>query len=222
VLPHVPRRAFAITVRDLLTMRSGWPGDGDPRNTIGNASNVVRALLDRPIVRPPGTRFAYDTSSSHLLSAVLAHATGHSEDAFAERRFFKPLGIELAEIWPKDDQGVTYGGTGLSLSARDATKLGQLYLDLGRWRGRSVVPATWVAASTRPQVSLARDRGYGYDWWTFRRGRTFGYAAIGAGGQFVAVVPRDRLVVTVFSDPVGVPPRLTSILFDDLLPTIDR
>src|SRR5919108_6192824 len=118
----VPAAARRITLRQLLTMTAGFPGDADPRNDVGDAANLVRALLRRPVVRPPGSRFAYDTPSAHLVSAVISHASGMSEGRLAERRLFGPLGIDLLDYWPKDDQGVTYGGTRLSLAGRHAAK----------------------------------------------------------------------------------------------------
>jgi CubicO group peptidase (beta-lactamase class C family) len=218
----VPAAARAITLRELLTMTAGFPGDADPRNGVGDPPNLVRALLQRPIVRTPGSRFAYDTPSAHLVSAVISHAAGLPEGRLAERRLFAPLGIHLSEYWPKDDQGVTYGGTGLSLTAREAAKLGQLYLDGGRWHGRQLVPRTWVAASTRAHVALGHGQGYGYFWWTDDRRGLHSFEALGFGGQMVAVVPKLDLVVVVMSDPAGERVDLGRLLFDRLVPAVRR
>ncbi len=218
----VAGRAHKITLRHLLTMTAGFPGDADPRNSVGEPADLVRALLRRPLVHRPGAKFAYDTPSSHLLSAVITRATGGSEGRYAQARLFGPLGIHLPEYWPTDDQGTTYGGTGLTLTARDAAKLGQLYLDRGRWHGRQLVPAPWVAESTRAQVELGLGRGYGYDWWTERRRGLDSYAALGYGGQMVAVILDLDLVVAVFSDPGGEQPDLGRILFDLVAPVVTR
>ena len=218
----VPARARAITLRELLTMTAGFPGDTDPRNGVGDPPNLVRALLRRPLVRTPGWGFAYDTASAHLVSAAISRAAGMSEGRLAARRLFTPLGIRLADYWPTDDQGVTYGGTGLSLTARDAAKLGQLYLDGGRWRGRQIVPRTWVEASTRPHVSLGGGRGYGYFWWTSRRRGLDSFAALGFGGQMIAVFPKLDLVVVVMSNPGGAQVDLGRILFDWIIPAVRR
>jgi CubicO group peptidase (beta-lactamase class C family) len=223
LLPNaVPPAARRITLRELLTMTAGWPGDADPRNGVGDPPNLVRALLRRPIVRTPGSRFAYDTPSAHLVSAAVSHAAGMSEARLAEKRLFGPLGIHLAEYWPKDDQGVTYGGTGLSLTARDVAKLGQLYLDGGRWHGRQLVPRAWVEESTRAHVSARRGAGYGYFWWTDDRRGLHSFEAIGFGGQMVAVVPKLDLVVTVMSDSAGAPVDLGRLLFDRIVPAVQR
>jgi CubicO group peptidase (beta-lactamase class C family) len=217
-----PPRARGIMLRELLTMTAGFPGDADARNGVGDPPNLVRALLRRPIVRPPGSGFAYDTPSAHLVSAAISHATGMSEGRLAARRLFGPLGIRLEEYWPKDDQGVTYGGTGLSLTARDAAKLGQVYLDGGRWHGRQLVPRAWVEESTRAHVTLAGGRGYGYFWWTDDRRGLHSFAALGFGGQMVAVVPKLDLVLVVMSNPGGAQVDLGRILFDRIVPAVRR
>jgi CubicO group peptidase (beta-lactamase class C family) len=218
----IPARARGITLRDLLTMTAGFPGDADPRNGVGDPPNLVRALLRRPIVRTPGSHFAYDTPSAHLVSAAISHETDMSEGRLASQRLFGPLGIHLAEYWAKDDQGNTYGGTGLSLTARDVAKLGQLYLDGGRWEGRQVVPRAWVEESTRAHVSLGGGRGYGYFWWTDDRRGLHSFAALGFGGQMVAVVPKLDLVVVVMANPGGAQVDLGRILFDRIVPAVRR
>jgi CubicO group peptidase (beta-lactamase class C family) len=219
---HVPADARAISLRQLLTMTAGYPGDADPRNDVGEPANLVRALLRRPIVRPPGSRFAYDTPSAQLVSAAISHETGKPAGTLAAQRLFGPLGIHLEDYWPQDDQGVTYGGTGLSLTARDAGKLGQLYLDGGRWHGRQLVPRAWVEDSTRRHLSLGRGAGYGYFWWTEDRRGLHSYSALGFGGQMVAVVPKLDLVVVVMSNPSGRPVDLGRILFDRVVPAVRR
>ena len=217
-----PPRARRITIQQLLTMTSGWPGDADPRNDIGESQNITRALLNRPIVARPGTAFRYDTSSSHLLSAVLTRALGMSERDYAQRWLLGPMHIPLADDWPADNRGNTFGGTGLTLFARDATKLGLLYLHHGRWKGRQLIPAAWVATSTRTHVRVNKFNGYGYDWWTERKGSLDAFFAYGYGGQVVAVVPKLDLVVTFFSATIGERPRVDDIVFSKIVPTITR
>jgi CubicO group peptidase (beta-lactamase class C family) len=84
-------------------MTAGFPGDADPRNDVGEPANLVRALLRRPVVRPPGSRFAYDTRSAHLVSAAISHETGKPAGSLAARRLFGSLGIRL------EDCGAGYG-----------------------------------------------------------------------------------------------------------------
>ena len=78
-----------------------------------------------------------------------------------------------------------------------------LYLNGGRWDDRQVVPADYVAASTRPHIELpgsAPGDGYGYQWWTTSVDAHPSFVAVGAGGQFIQVIPELDLVVVITSD----------------------
>ena len=74
----------------------------------------VRFILDRPMANQPGEMFYYNSGNSHLLSALITRLTGQSAEDFAKARLFGPLGI-TDYVWPKDPQGQSYGGWGLSL-----------------------------------------------------------------------------------------------------------
>src|SRR5262249_8327506 len=83
-----------------------------------------------------------------------------------------------------------------------------LYLRNGAWGGKQIVPAAWVAESTRPYSDPAGDvpRGYGYLWWTAPRMPGPGvlgegwFSALGAGGQYGFVKPALDLVVVLRVD----------------------
>jgi CubicO group peptidase (beta-lactamase class C family) len=194
---NVDPRVRRITLRHLLTMTAGWPD----RQVRGR--NVVRALLARPLARAPGTRWEYDSGSSHLVSAILSRATRRSAAAYAQAKLFDPLGIRPLQ-WPADPQGVTSGGAGLVVRARELALLGELVRRGGEWGGEQLVPEAWIRDSTRSQVATDDPAfGYGYYWWI---GADTGAAwARGYGGQVIAVAPRERAVVVVGSDPANRP-----------------
>jgi CubicO group peptidase (beta-lactamase class C family) len=195
-------RVRSITLRDLLTMQGGWTSDlrsGNFRYT--TAPNWPRALIERPLASTPGTRFDYDSGTAHLVSAALSGATGSSAFDEAQRYLFGPIGIRDA-TWTADPQGISIGGWGLDLTARDMARLGYLYLHGGRWHGRQVVPAAWVSASTGLRVHTGAKadgwgyppwRGYGYFWWRYPLPGAF--MAVGYGGQFIIAWPKLDLVV---------------------------
>lgn len=83
----------------------------------GRSDPLSEFILGRPMADGPGARFLYG-GASHLLSVILAHATGMSTREFVERRLFQPLGIKAGE-WPKDPQGYEDGTHGLHLTAHD-------------------------------------------------------------------------------------------------------
>jgi CubicO group peptidase (beta-lactamase class C family) len=186
----------------------------------------VRHVLGRRLASKPGAEFAYSSASSHLLSAIVADASGQSTLAFARAQLFAPLGIaadhaleqtirhwpptqaELAAFgqapvaWPRDPQGYHLGGVGLKLPARDLAKFGYLYLNGGRWDRTQVVPAAYVAASTRPQSEPSMGPGdYGYHWWVTNETGHDSFRAMGFGGQLIQVIPDLDLVVVITCDP---------------------
>jgi CubicO group peptidase (beta-lactamase class C family) len=220
--PRPDPRLRAVTVEQVLTMTAGFPPDSTPG--LVQASDWVRFVLGRRLASRPGTRFAYSSEGSHLLSAILADATGQRTLRYAQARLFAPLGIasdhpfepvfaprnaaayqRAGFAWPTDPQGYHLGYGFLKLTARDLAKLGYLYLNGGSWEGRQVVPAAYVRASTSTQVltgvTSGRLTGYGYQWWTGTEQGHRAFAAIGLGGQLIEVVPDLDLVVVMTSAP---------------------
>jgi CubicO group peptidase (beta-lactamase class C family) len=161
-----------------------------------SSDDWVRMQIDRPLATDPGVAFAYDNGSYHLLSAVLTKATRQTALAYGERVLFGPLGIH-GEHWASDGQGHNLGNTGLRLRSRDLLRIGELVLHGGRRQGRQVVPAAYLRAATRRQTGLAHGLDYGYGWWISTRWGPRTIAALGYGGQAVAVFPQQRLVVVV-------------------------
>jgi CubicO group peptidase (beta-lactamase class C family) len=195
------RRKQAITVEDLLTMRSGLAStSGRNYGAWVQSRNWVRYVLAQPMVSDPGGAMEYSTGSSHVLSAILAKVTGVSTWQFAQDALAKPLGISLAR-WPQDPQGIYFGGNEMLLTPRQMVAIGELYLKRGSVKGRQIVPASWVDTSCVPRTTSAWDssRQYGYGWWiqNFLGGRAC--FAWGYGGQYIFVFRELDLVVAVTS-----------------------
>lgn len=195
-----------ITIRHLLTHTSGiewyeWGGNASSWQPFVTADNWVDYILSRRMVSQPGATFNYTTGGSHLLAAALQEATGKSEYEFGVEHVFSPIGMDSVQ-WAADPQGITDGGNGISMNARDAAKFGQLYLDGGRWKGRQILPEEWVEQSVQQQSAGSGNSGrYGYQWWLrpFGAGNYATYYAMGHGGQFVFVIPELNLVTVITS-----------------------
>ncbi len=192
----------AITIEDLLTMRSGLQSTSN-RNygRWVQSSNWVRHVLTRPMVDVPGGRMIYSTGSSHILSAVLTKATGMSTLDFARRYLAKPLGISIRP-WLRDPQGIYFGGNEMHLTPRAMLEIGELYLSRGQVGEDQVVSERWIQESLVPRTQSRRSRReYGYGWWIRRLAGHQVYYAWGYGGQFIFVVPDLSLVVVTTSSP---------------------
>jgi CubicO group peptidase (beta-lactamase class C family) len=218
-------RVAEIRLRDLLTMTAGFKSGPEAfaDAAIPADRNLVRAILSRPIVSAPGSRFAYDNGTVHLVSAILTQATGMPAAAYASTELFPPLGVDEQAWWSADREGNSHGAYGLQLSGRDLAKLGQLYLRRGRWSGRALIPAQYVQASTRKQVQVGEaGGGYGYLWWTRAAQRDVPrfFTAAGYGGQFVACVPKHDLVVVTMSNASTPPGSEYPLLFRRVLAAV--
>jgi len=194
-------RKRAITVEDLLTMRSGLESTSfENYGSWVTSRNWVRDALRRPLVAEPGGPMIYSTGSTHLLSAILTRRTGASTHRFAQRALAAPLGITLRP-WQRDPQGIYFGGNDMYLTPREMLRLGALYLNGGRASdGRQVVPRAWVEASLQPRTRSGwSGHEYGYGWWSRTSGAHRVFYAWGYGGQFIYVVPSLELVVVTTS-----------------------
>jgi CubicO group peptidase (beta-lactamase class C family) len=232
----------AITLQQLLTMTAGAPADDGGINL--EADDPVAQLLAYGMSNDPGMIFAYSNSSAQLVAAVLHRAVGRPILDYAREKLFDPLGIDTRPAWEGtnenqqggfdkagfgwavDKAGTHTGGYGLRLTAPDLVKLGELYLDGGRWRGKQLVPADWVARSTSPQLTPEQqtEGQYGYFWW-IADAQAFpvrGFVAAGSWYQRIFVFPARRVVLVVTADDTDVGedtvgPALEPFLVDDVL-----
>ncbi len=193
-------RKRTITIEDLLTMRSGLEStSGRNYGPWTHSRDWVRYILNRPMVADPGEWMDYSTGSTHLLSAILTKATGRSTWEFAREALAEPLGFHLAR-WPRDPQGIYFGGNDMELTSRQLLAFGVLYLNRGRIGDRQVVPAEWIEASwIRRGRSRWSGQRYGYGWWIRDLAGHRANFAWGYGGQYAFVIPELDLVIAVTS-----------------------
>jgi CubicO group peptidase (beta-lactamase class C family) len=194
-------RKRAITIEDLLTMRTGLEStSGRNYGAWVQSRNWVRYVLARPIIAERGTKVEYSTGSSHLLSAILTKATKMSTWRFAQEQLAKPLRFTLAR-WPQDPQGIYFGGNEMVMTPRQMIAIGELYANEGRVAERQLLPKSWIDRSFVPRgrSRWGNDREYGYGWWIRELGGRKTYYAWGYGGQFIFVLPSLDLVVVTTS-----------------------
>lgn len=191
-----------ITLRHLLTMTSGLRSveRGFTAFQMLASANWTRFMAHLPLESQPGERFTYNSANAHLLSALVTKATGKSLLDYANERLFLPLGIREV-CWGAGPEGVTFGGGNLFLSSLDLAKIGLLYLHQGVWRGRQLVPSTWVAESLQPHQVFLPGWDYGYYWYLHdesddeRKTHWATFSAAGTGGQKLLMVPELDLIL---------------------------
>lgn len=187
----VSDRLADITVRDLLTMTSGFEVDTRMRTF---RTDWIRSYLNHPMVAEPGKRFAYDSIDTYLLSAIVQRVTGMKIIDYLKQRIFTPLNITEV-YWEESPEGINTGGWGLYLQPESLAKFGQLLLNGGAWNGQQLLPASWVKEMTSRQVENPDGDDYGFQMWMCAYPGAS--RADGAYGQYILLVPDKDMVVVI-------------------------
>ncbi len=228
-----PRKA-KITLRDLLTMRSGLDCDDWNPKSKGHEDKMYKKddwlafWASRPMKATPGTLFSYCTGNVIALGRILRDTTGESVDRYAEKLLFGPLGISGAkwEYWNRG-RDVDSGGH-LRLHPDELAKLGELVLERGQFRGQRVVSEAWIERLTHEHTAIPNQgQRYGFLWWLDAASgpRLPGarlWMASGNGGTFLVVMPELRAVVVFVGSRYNQPDALEPLawLGQRILPTL--
>lgn len=204
------------TVRDLLTMCLGQPEfflSGEDR-PLYPERNWVKLSLAQPFTDAPNTKFVYNNVGPYLAGILVQRRAGCDLPHYLYPRMFQPMGMQLP-TWESDPQGLTFGAGGLFITMDELHLFGQLYLQMGRWNGRQLVPEAWVAESTKKQVDNG-SYGYGYLFWGGDKGS---FRADGKYGQFSILLRDKNAVVTIVAE-AREGEKLLAAVFDHIYPQL--
>ena len=209
----------AMRVRDLMMMSTGHQVEVKLREV--KDTPWTKAFLAHPVPFKPGTHFMYNTAATYMQSAIVQKVTGKTVLEYLRPRLFEPLGITDPK-WEKSPQGINFGGFGLFIRTEDIAKFGQLYLQGGKWEGKQLIPASWVAQATARQTSNGSnpasdwDQGYGFQFWRCRHNA---FRGDGANGQYCVVMPEQDAVIAITADLRNMQEPL-NLVWDKLLPAM--
>jgi CubicO group peptidase (beta-lactamase class C family) len=209
-LPHDGKEN--ITIRDLLTMRSGLAAnDEDPRSPgnedrLDESTDWIKTAYSIPLQSKPGSEYLYCSLNAFLVGAIIENATKRPLDEFARTTLFQPIGIDRFE-WRHVPVGRTTGQGNLKITARDLATIGELFANGGKFHGKQIVDNAWTQSSVASQVPISFSDPYsdyyGYMWYT--KAEQVGsrsvlvHFASGNGGNKIYIVPSLRIVVAVTS-----------------------
>ncbi|GAA0390797.1 serine hydrolase [Brevundimonas terrae] len=197
----------AITIESLMRMSSGLTSD-----TAGNRTDALyfggttadEQAAGWPLLHPVGSTYRY--ANNDTLLAVMAIAKGFEVNPPAA--FFDRLGMSRTYA-ETDWRGNYILSSQVWTTARDLSRLGQLYLDDGVWEGERILPQGWgafVSTPSGPQPPTG-NFGYGATFWVFNRSDGVPadtYAANGNRGQYIVIIPSRRtVIVRRGEDPAG-------------------
>ncbi|MFT3985921.1 MAG: serine hydrolase [Lachnospiraceae bacterium] len=206
-----------VTLKNLLTMTAPYKYKFAPYTKYFTSDDWVKASLDLLGGKGQIGKFRYmPLIGPDILSGILVKATGRSVHDFAAEYLFSPLGISVdtdliflskeeqlafykardISCWVADPKGINTAGWGLTLTAADMAKIGQLYLNGGSWDEKEVVSARWIDESTKEHSRWEKlNLPYGYLWWIDEDG----YAAMGDGGNVIYVNTKKNIVISMAS-----------------------
>jgi CubicO group peptidase (beta-lactamase class C family) len=207
-----------VTIKNMLTMTAPYKYKSAPYTKYFTSDDWVKEALDLLGGKKPIGEFRYTPLiGPDILSGILVKATGLSVLNFATKYLFSPLGISKKKnihfkdkeeqfeflksknknSWVADPKGVNTAAWGLTLSAMDMTKIGQLYLNRGKWKGKQIVSSRWVDESLKEHSRWKElDLPFGYLWWV-KIGN--GYAAMGDSGNVIYINKKDKMVISIAS-----------------------
>ncbi len=207
--PGDPRRT--ITLDHLLRMASGLHSDhyGNRTDAIYfGGTTVTEQATGWPLEVKPGTRFRY-ANNDIMLAARAIRATMNNDARYAAwpSTLFNAIGMQHTTAGT-DWQGNLILSSQVYTTARDLARLGQFWLQDGIWQGKRLLPAGWMRYMTSPAGPQPADGpGYGATMWLFGPGQGLpagSYSAQGNRGQYVMIVPSERLVIVRRGeDPAG-------------------
>jgi Beta-lactamase class C and other penicillin binding proteins len=211
----------ALTVKNLLTMSSGFKLD--PIGPTGSLKleNPTLTVLEGGFKFFPGEYFAYNSHNTYLLSEIVTNLTGKFVEDYLKEKLFEPLGIRNWH-WDVSKEGYNMGGWGLYITTESLAKMGQFFLQKGKWDGRQLLDEKWIADAMSPQIWQRGDGpaedddwgyGYGYQMWCNTVGG--GARLDGAHGQFSLICP-DKNAVIVVTENGGPTGKMLKAIWKDI------
>ena len=189
-----------MTIKHMLSMNTGH---GEEPRHIGD--NWEKTFLRSYVEYEPGTHFLYNTFATYMLAAVVQKVTGKKLLAYLREKLMDPLGMS-PDIWFEESPtGVATGGYGLNVRVEDIAKLGQFYLQKGRWEGKQLLSEDWIRDASTPWSDNRGHggensdwgSGYGYQFWMCKPEHVF--RGDGAFGQYCVVLPDQDMVIAITS-----------------------
>lgn len=231
-----------MDIRDLLTMTCGHAKDKTvanmQREQTDRNMDWVRIFLGYPVDCRPGEVYCYNSLGTITLAAIVQKLTGKKMIDLLQETLFEPLQIKGA-TWSETDDGINHAGWGLYLKTEDLAKVGQMLLQGGRWNGRQLFSADWIREMQKRQApsvpagmnsSQLKERpidpaksdwvqGYGYQMWRCRHNAV---RADGSHGQYIVIMPDQNAVVVMTADNTRSLQAQLNLVWDYLLPVLDK
>lgn len=214
----LPPKMDHITVEHVLTMTNGMAYH--PKMT----GDFLHHYFTTPIAYEPGTRFAYNSTGSCMLGAIISKRTGMGMKEYLTPRLFEKIGIDPEVfVWRKFPNGID-AEPGTFATTEQNLRLAMLYLNGGRWNGEQILDEAFVRSALSVHISTEyapeqKDGlcGYGYQLWACSIPGVYRFD--GGQGQYGIIWPEKDLVVSLHEGAMGPlgPQKTLDTLYENLL-----
>ncbi len=205
-LPEFEGEKEKVTIRHLLMMASGldWTESGaDPLSDNAESYygwDLYGQTTSQELIDEPGKVFRYQSGNSQLLAFVLEAATGKEFGEYADEKIWKRIGTTSNAYWSLDREGGDEKAFCCMYStARDFARLGQLFLNEGKFNGEQVVPAWYIKEMAQPCDMVTENglenRQYGLHVWTYFGAGSPAVYFRGVAGQYIIAIPDEDMVI---------------------------
>jgi len=208
-----------ITIRDLLQMQSGkfeFFGDFGFKQ-----QDNIAVFMKYPVEATPGSKFCYSNGCTYLLARIVEKLSGQTLRDFLVPKLFSVLDIENPQ-WFTCYHGHTMGASGLFLTTEELSRVGEVFLNEGRFNETVIVSASFIKACytdailTGDETQLNNSSHYGYQVWLGEVPGT--YRLDGMYGQFSIIFPEENATVTITAHEETKAHEIISAVYQDIFP----
>lgn len=195
-------RITATTIEDLLRMASPYNGS----SYSFDRNDWVASFFEGTVKKEPGTTFAYDTSATYLMCAIVERVSGLDFLEYLKQNALLEIGFS-EDAWCVDaPDGYAWGGSGVMCTSRDLAAFANLVMHKGEYGGKQLLPRDFCEAATSKQIDTTSysdkviyGSGYGYQIWM----NPHGFGFMGMGSQNAYCIPEKDLVIVCTADTQG-------------------
>lgn len=208
-----------ITVRDLLQMQSGkfeFFADFGSRK-----QDNIDVFMKHAVEGTPGSKFCYSNGCTYMLARIVEKLSHQTLRDFLIPKLFSILNIENPQ-WFTCYHGHTMGATGLFLTTEELSRIGEVFLNEGRFNEKVIVSTNFIKACytdtilTGDETLLTHSSHYGYQVWSGEVPGT--YRLDGMYGQLSFIFPKESATVTITAHEEMKVHEIISGVYQDILP----
>lgn len=214
-----------VTIRHLLTHRSGLPAGRELWRVARTPDEAKESVLTTKLRYHPGRAYIYSDLGADVLGWVVEAIAGQPLDVFVRNRVFDPLGMHNTFFLPPDSvrdrvaptigQGLVHdenaqtlggvaGHAGLFSTADDLAVFAQMMLDGGIYHGTRIVSDSTVRLFTQ---RAAGSRALGWEMADGRHGAgeylgASAYGHVGFTGTSLWIDPQRDMFVILLTNRV--------------------